>query len=176
MDYFVHLEGRRRHIRIQPSGVEVDGVPFEVELAPRREGRDSDVRTVRGPDRSVRLLCREGGRGRWDLEMNGIQWTAEVLDRGQEAVRQARTSSARPAGPQPLRAPMPGLVVRVEVHPGDEVIAGQGVLIVEAMKMENELRAPVAARVRAVHVREGVAVEKDAVLVDFEPLDAREGQ
>jgi biotin carboxyl carrier protein len=66
---------------------------------------------------------------------------------------------------------MPGLVVRVEVAPGDEVEAGQGLVIVEAMKMENELKAARAARVKAVHVVAGAAVEKDAVLVEFEPLE-----
>jgi biotin carboxyl carrier protein len=62
---------------------------------------------------------------------------------------------------------MPGLVVRVEVSEGDEVGPGQGLVIVEAMKMENELRADVAARVKAVHVKPGEAVEKDQVLIDF---------
>jgi pyruvate carboxylase subunit B len=63
------------------------------------------------------------------------------------------------------------MVVRVEVAPGMDVTAGQGLVIVEAMKMENELRAPGPARVRAVHVKPGMAVEKDTVLVSFEPLE-----
>jgi pyruvate carboxylase subunit B len=66
---------------------------------------------------------------------------------------------------------MPGLVVRVEVEPGMVVQAGQGLVIIEAMKMENELRAPGPARVRAVHVQAGIAVEKDAMLVEFESLE-----
>ncbi len=67
---------------------------------------------------------------------------------------------------------MPGMVVKVEVEPGDVVAPGQGVVIVEAMKMENELKASVPARVRTVHALPGTAVEKDAVLVEFEPLEA----
>jgi acetyl/propionyl-CoA carboxylase alpha subunit len=172
MDYFVHVEGQRRHVRIDGAGIEVDGVPFVAELAPPLEGPGSAARTLRLPDRSVRLLTRAREGACWALELEGHRWTVEVLDRGQEAARKARSASGRPPGPAQLRAPMPGLVVRIEVQPGDVVEAGKGVMIVEAMKMENELRAPAPARVRAVCVQAGAAVEKDAVLLEFEPLDA----
>src|SRR2546422_4321868 len=63
------------------------------------------------------------------------------------------------------RAPMPGLVVRVEVADGQRVDAGAGLVVVEAMKMENELRAPRAGMVQTVHVAVGQAVEKGMPLV-----------
>jgi pyruvate carboxylase subunit B len=63
---------------------------------------------------------------------------------------------------------MPGLVVRVAVAPGDQVAAGQGVLVMEAMKMENELRAAAAGTVKAVKVSPGTAVEKGTVLIELE--------
>ena len=63
---------------------------------------------------------------------------------------------------------MPGLIVRIDVKAGDQVIAGQGVAAMEAMKMENELRAPAAGKVKAVHAAVGQAVEKGALLVEFE--------
>ncbi len=66
---------------------------------------------------------------------------------------------------------MPGRVVKVLVEPGDSVVASQPVVVVEAMKMENELRAAAAARVRSVEVTEGQAVEANAVLVTFEVGD-----
>jgi pyruvate carboxylase subunit B len=63
---------------------------------------------------------------------------------------------------------MPGLVVKVEVQEGDEVVAGQGVAIVEAMKMENELKTESAGVVSRVHVSPGEAVEKDQILIELE--------
>jgi biotin carboxyl carrier protein len=63
---------------------------------------------------------------------------------------------------------MPGLIVRIDVKEGDQVQAGQGVAAMEAMKMENELRAPAAGRVKAVRVAVGQAVEKGALLVEFD--------
>jgi biotin carboxyl carrier protein len=72
------------------------------------------------------------------------------------------------AGPQRVVAPMPGKVVRILVKPGDEVHPRQGLLVVEAMKMENELRAMRAGRVRDVFVAEGQSVEAGVALVVVE--------
>jgi pyruvate carboxylase subunit B len=63
---------------------------------------------------------------------------------------------------------MPGLIVRVNVQAGDQVHAGQGLVVMEAMKMENELRVQVAGRVRTVLVSPGSVVEKGAVLIELE--------
>ena len=63
---------------------------------------------------------------------------------------------------------MPGLVVRVQVEPGQPVSSGAGLVVLEAMKMENELRATTAGTVRRVRVRPGEAVEKGQVLVEFD--------
>jgi pyruvate carboxylase subunit B len=68
---------------------------------------------------------------------------------------------------------MPGLVVRLEVAVGDVVDVGSGLLIVEAMKMENELRAASAGRVATIHVVEGDVVEKDQVLIEFESPEGK---
>ena len=60
---------------------------------------------------------------------------------------------------------MPGLIARVEVVPGDEVVPGKGLLVLEAMKMENEIRSGVSGKVLKIHVEKGRAVEKGEPLV-----------
>ena len=82
--------------------------------------------------------------------------------RGTAAPRKADTGPAR------VLAPMPGRLVRVLVEPGQQVEAGDGLVVVEAMKMENELRSPRAGRIAQVPVREGQAVETAALLVVVE--------
>lgn len=74
-------------------------------------------------------------------------------------------SGRQATGPQRLVAAMPGKVVRVLASPGDVVRAGQGLIVLEAMKMENELRAPRDGTVTAVHVREGISVDAGTLLV-----------
>jgi biotin carboxyl carrier protein len=93
--------------------------------------------------------------------------TAAVTVNGRRTGR--ATATGRHAhGQQTVVAPMPGRVVRVLVAPGDEVTASQGIVVVEAMKMENELRAPKGGRVKDVSVSPGTSVEAGRVLVVIE--------
>ncbi|MET0552768.1 MAG: biotin/lipoyl-containing protein [Vicinamibacteria bacterium] len=87
---------------------------------------------------------------------------------GDAAVGDAGVVRARATGPVRLLAPMPGKLVRLLVAADQEVAAGQGLLVMEAMKMENELKAPRAGRVREIHVAERQAVETGALLLVLE--------
>lgn len=69
---------------------------------------------------------------------------------------------------EPVKAPMPGLVLKILVEPGQEVEKGDPLLILEAMKMENVLKATAKARVKAIKATERTAVEKGAILIDLE--------
>ncbi|MSO34946.1 MAG: biotin/lipoyl-binding protein [Acidobacteria bacterium] len=82
--------------------------------------------------------------------------------------RQKKAGAAAGTGPQRITAPMPGKIARVLVTAGDEVKARQGLVVVEAMKMENELRAARDGRVREVSVVEGQSVDAGAILLVVE--------
>ena len=85
-----------------------------------------------------------------------------------EAAQDTARRSDRPAGPTRLTAPMPGRVVRVLAEKGQEVKPGDGLVVIEAMKMENELKAETGGIVSRIHVAPGQAVEKGALLVEFD--------
>jgi pyruvate carboxylase subunit B len=114
------------------------------------------------------IVAAAGARGRYTMSLDGFRYEVEALDERSRAIRELSVAAGGAAGPAPLRAPMPGLIVRVNVQPGDAVRAGQGLVVMEAMKMENELRAPAAGVVKSVAVAAGTAVEKGAVLVELE--------
>jgi pyruvate carboxylase subunit B len=146
--------------------VTVDGVPVEARLEDV-EGTPVSLLTI--GSQVYRVVARRGdARGRYSLSVDGRRFGVEALDERTRAIRDLSAASAAAAGPSPLVAPMPGLIVRVNVQPGDQVQAGQGLVVMEAMKMENELRAPSAGSVRAVHATPGSAVEKGALLVELE--------
>jgi biotin carboxyl carrier protein len=84
------------------------------------------------------------------------------------AARKIPVPSSGANGPQKIVAPMPGRVVRVLVAPGDRIVAGQGVVVMEAMKMENELRSPKDGVVREVAVVEGAAIDTGTVVAVIE--------
>jgi acetyl/propionyl-CoA carboxylase alpha subunit len=116
-----------------------------------------------------RVVVRRGGnRGSYTIWIGGYRFTVEALDERARAVRDITAHARAPTGPAPVVAPMPGLIVRVNVKPGDQVTAGQGVIVMEAMKMENELRVQAAGRVRNVLIEPGTPVEKGALLIELE--------
>jgi biotin carboxyl carrier protein len=157
--------GRLRTVTIEARGsslaVTLDGRRLDVDVVPVAPGRYSLRFPAVGAQHDVVVSM---GRDNGDLDV--------AVDGSSVAVR--RRVPGRPArhhgqesgdGPARLSAPMPGKVVRVLVKPGDEVTARQGLVVVEAMKMENELRASRAGIVREVLVVEGASVEAGAPLV-----------
>ena len=109
--------------------------------------------------------------GEFDVLVGGELFRTAVSVAGGATLRRSQGIDAAGSGGEGRRsivAPMPGRIVRVLVEPGDEVSAGQGVVIIEAMKMENELRSPKAGLVREIAAREGAAVEAGTVLAIVE--------
>jgi pyruvate carboxylase subunit B len=116
-----------------------------------------------------RVVARAGdARGRHTLWLVGFRFETEALDERARAIRELTGAAAGASGPAPILAPMPGMIVRIAARVGDQVEPGQGLVVMEAMKMENELRATTAGTVRAVLVEPGTAVEKGAVLLELE--------
>lgn len=166
MRYHVTIGGRTWDVELEDEGVRVGGVPVSADL---RRLPGTSVHHLLLDGRSHPVIAAPGeGPGSWRLHVDGERFDAEVVDERTRAIRAMTGAGAGPKGPKPVRAPMPGLVVRVEVEAGQDVQAGQGVVIVEAMKMENELKAEADGRVAAVRVSAGEAVEKGAVLVEFQ--------
>jgi len=168
----VEVAGRLRRVAIEPVGpadaaggrfrVAVDDHVLEVDARPTDLGL-----SLITSDRTVLDAALTGlPRGEWIVEFPHVVIRAAV-----DARRFRRTDSGDASGGsglQRLVAPMPGRVVRVLVKRGDEVQARQGLVVVEAMKMENELRAARAGRVTDVAVVEGASVESGRLLVVVE--------
>jgi biotin carboxyl carrier protein len=114
------------------------------------------------------LAAEAVGRELWALTAGGERWEVEVLDERTRHIRSLAGTGNKQRAAGVLKAPMPGLVVRIQVLPGQPVQAGAPIVVLEAMKMENELKAAASGVVKAVRVSPGEAVEKGQVLVEFE--------
>jgi biotin carboxyl carrier protein len=101
------------------------------------------------------------------VSLRGYQTRIDVVDERRKRLRAGATEFSA-EGRQLISAPMPGKVVKVLVKVGDEVQAGQGLVVVEAMKMENELKSPKAGKVVELFAKEGSTVENNAKLVVVE--------
>lgn len=158
-----------------------DAEPYRVVLTPSTEGWTATVER-RGQEWTFPIR---------DAGLDGRAWVGETLlsfgwsdDRllvggaehplRVESEARHRAGGIRSASPgggriRDVRAPMPGLIVAVEVEEGERVEAGAGLVMIEAMKMENEIVAPASGNVREIGVRVGQAVEKDVLICRIEP-------
>jgi biotin carboxyl carrier protein len=98
------------------------------------------------------------------VEVGGETYSIQVEEHTRYIIR-TRGGAAGGAGGQTLKAPLPGKITHVAVHAGDTVTPGQSLLVIEAMKMENELKAAAAGTVREVRVAAGQAVNAGDVLI-----------
>jgi biotin carboxyl carrier protein len=170
----VDIAGRTRVVTIEPVGVAgadggafrvtVDGTLVAVDARRTDLGLSLVIDADSTPARSVDVALTERARGEWFVQLPHVDLDA-VVDRRRH---QSAGDAAERTGTRRIKAPMPGRVLRVLVAVGDEVTAGQGLVVVEAMKMENELRAPGAGRVTEVAVTEGASVEAGRLLVVIE--------
>ena len=146
-----------------PSGaleVKVDGVLTEVDVVPI--GKQLSVR-VNG---KVVDLTTEGSPPELGVVASGHRSYVRVVsdrERAAEAAKKSRGGGSE----RVLKSPMPGRIVKVLVSKGDAVVAGQALFVIEAMKMENELKAKGPQTIAEVHVTVGMTVEANAKLVTF---------
>lgn len=143
----VSVDGRRQVVDLTCLDAALASLRFVA------DGRGFSITFQRGSDRRWRIGV---GEREFDLE---VLTPLQALD---------AAAAAEHHGPSRVEAPMPGKVVAVDVAPGDEVEAGQALVVLEAMKMQNQLTAERGGRVTAVHVAPGATVETGALLVELE--------
>lgn len=106
------------------------------------------------------------------LSAGGKEFVCRVTDRRRELLQRLGASGHSGPVTNEVRAPMPGLVVKIPVSTGDSIKRNQALVVLEAMKMENELRAPDDAMIAQIHVSEGESVAKDALLLSLTPIES----
>jgi biotin carboxyl carrier protein len=165
MKYVVLLDGQAIEVEVEGDRVTIDGQAHSATLGVIP---GTPLRRLLIDGRPLTLSVEAVGRGRWALTPKGERWEMEVLDERTRHIRSLAGSGDQRRAAGVLKAPMPGLVVRVQVQPGAQVDAGEPLVVLEAMKMENELKAGAPGTVKSVRVAPGEAVEKGQVLVEFE--------
>ena len=144
----------------------VDGRPTVIDPTWRPAWVDrghGDATLRREGDRESVLV--EGGPGEWVVTIRGRRIGVTLRSHRERLLAASSPLATRRHGPAEVRATLPGLVVRVAVSPGDFVAEGDPLLTVEAMKMQNEIRAPRAGRIASIEAVQGQAIAFGAVLV-----------
>jgi pyruvate carboxylase subunit B len=167
MIYHVSIGGRSYQVVVDGERILVDGREVRAGIHPVP---GTPVRHLVFDGRSAAFAAIPEGDGRWTLLDRGEAVEVEVLDERTRHIRTLVGAAKVQAGGGAVKAPMPGLVARVLVERGQTVAAGMGLVVLEAMKMENELKAPGAGVVETIAAKPGQVVEKGQVLVTLTPL------
>jgi biotin carboxyl carrier protein len=166
--YQVTIGERSLRVSLRRAG---DGVFAQVDDGPEQL---VSLATLRGPlrmlvvgEQRVELLAARGDDA-VELSIDGIGYRAEVMDEAHARLAQVTAARGASHGRRDLKAPMPGLVVKVLVEAGQTVEAGQPLIVLQAMKMENELSVPRGGAISSVAVKAGQTVEAGQVLVSLD--------
>jgi biotin carboxyl carrier protein len=160
MTYEISIDGKNYRLELsQTEGrwtCRLDGREIEVDAVLARP----DVISLRLRNKAYEVKCERVGSD-LHLWVGSVRYQAEVRD--PRSLR-SRARAIDDHGPRKLTAPMPGKVVRILLREGAEVEAGTGILVVEAMKMQNEVKSPKKGRIQKIVVSEGAAVNAGDVL------------
>jgi biotin carboxyl carrier protein len=170
MKYFVQVNGRERLVelveRLGKLTTTVDGVPVELSYE-SIDDRGQLLVLSGGWSYGVSV---EGDTSEIDITIAGHLYDVRIEDERERAANAAERAEARSGGL--VKSVMPGVVIDILVAPGDHVEVGQPLLVLEAMKMQNEISSPVSGTVKEVHALQGQAVGAGAKLVSIDAGEA----
>lgn len=169
MKYYATVNDQEFVIEIgQDNQIVVNDEPFDIDF---KRMPDSSVTSLLINHRSLEAVVEEKD-GIWQVLIRGEQYPVLVLDERTQRLANARGSFTAPEGEVIVASPMPGTIIAVSVSEGDFVKEGDKIVILESMKMENELRAPRDGLIAQVNVKAGASVEKGETLVVITDEDA----
>ena len=166
MTYDVIVDGKTHRLELTKGEktwhCKVDGRSIEVDAALTAR----DVMSVLVGGDAFEIKRERSLQGELHLVIGSARYAIDVQD--PRSLRTRRAAGESEAGPQKITAPMPGKIVRISVAVGDEVKAGQGVIVMEAMKMQNEMKSPKDGKVRKILATEGATVNPGDTLAVIE--------
>ena len=174
-EYLATIDGHELKVSFLESGrVAVNGKEYSVDFQLSRPGEYSlllDVKSFR-----VSTILSKNVNGSLSFQqslyitLSSKQFKIDIDDKRSLLFKSFSETTNAKNDLSTLQSPMPGLVVKIEVKEGDEVQAGQGLVVLEAMKMENELKATDKGKVTAIHVKAGQTVDKSQSLLTISHL------
>jgi biotin carboxyl carrier protein len=165
--YIVQIDGREITVRIEKDCVVtvLDNRRYTVdwqEVAPDRLSLIID-------GASYHLNVETVSDGTYVVTGRGKEYSVTIDDQRKKRLKELIAESERDAGPIDITSPMPGLVIEVDVGEGDTVETDQTLIVLEAMKMENEIRSSIRGKVEKIHVKTAQIVEKGQLLLTVRP-------
>lgn len=171
MKYIAEVDNITYEIEIEPSGqITLDGSPIEADLL---QVDPLGLYSLLKNHQSCELVVEEQQRG-YRVTLGGNTFTVDIADERHLRMESSRADVSAGGGDLPINAPIPGLVVKVLVTEGQTVALNDPLVILEAMKMENEIRAPREGVIKNITIEIGQSVEGNAQMMVLGPLSPEE--
>ena len=163
--YFAEIEGKEYRIEIlSETRVVINGTSHEIDYQTLKQHASCSL-LFDGRSFEPNTYQENGG---WEILLQGRRFKVIVEDERERRLRKAAGQTSTQKGKFTLQAPMPGLVIDIQVNVGDEVKEGQVLLILESMKMQNELKAPRDGKIARIQAKVGDNVERKQSLLILE--------
>ncbi len=156
--YTIQINGTEIDVQIDSqTGISIHGSPgYEIDWIEIDVNRSSLL--LNG--KSFSMTLERSGNNAYIANINGKEYHCTVEDERSKRLREFISDTTGADGPIEITAPMPGMVIDVTVHEGDSITENQALIVLEAMKMENEIRSIVKGKIDKLHVKPGQTVEK----------------
>ncbi|MEW6701948.1 MAG: acetyl-CoA carboxylase biotin carboxyl carrier protein subunit [Bacteroidota bacterium] len=164
-EYVVTINNRRHLIKIFENGqVMIDNKKAAVEISPI----SNNAYIMRYGRKVFEIASNKLDKNKFGFLINGYYFNTTVRTLLQETAEELQKNKSKAKHHSDVKAPMPGLILKMKKKAGDNVMLGEPILLLEAMKMENELRSPSSGIIKEVFFREGQSVEKDSIILTIE--------
>ncbi len=164
-EFVVSLNNNKYSIRILPDGiVEINGRKVKADLSQI----NNCAFLLKINEKPYEIVCNKLDNGNYGLLLEGWYFETTVRTRLQETAAELMNNKLKESHKSEFKAPMPGLVLKIKKNKGDSVKIGEPLIILEAMKMENELRSTAEGTITSINVSEGISVEKDSIILTIE--------
>lgn len=163
MKYIATIDNQQYEIEINDENrVTIDGQPVTLDFKSMSEGQPIYSLILNGKSYEAMIELTEEG---WQVMLRGQLYQIDIEDERQRRLRMASGGTSTQSGELKLKAPMPGLIVDVPVEEGQEVTKGDNLIILESMKMQNEIKSPREGKILRVNVNPGDSVNQNQILL-----------
>ncbi|MBD78832.1 MAG: acetyl-CoA carboxylase biotin carboxyl carrier protein subunit [Crocinitomicaceae bacterium] len=164
----IKVQGREKEIQVEFNGsnIELDGEQINIDLLENKDGSFHIIHDSRGY--TMKIISANPSKKEFEIEVNGTIYSLSAKDKYDDLLERLGMDLSTEENAEDLIAPMPGLVLDVKVEVGQSVAKGDLLLVLEAMKMENNIKCPADGVIKSIEVEQGVAVAKGQVLICFE--------
>lgn len=152
-------------IENQQGLISVNGDPVALDIEPLIGGKFNVL--YDNKSYNVELVDTDPSTKKQTIKVNGTLYHLDVNDQYDDLLKQLGMDTAMVTKVHEIKAPMPGLVLKVIAAAGDEVKKGDNLIVLEAMKMENMIKSPADGKIKHIPVVQGDKIEKNAVLIQF---------